>query len=68
MRLLMAAIGGVVVLLAGLVALSVAGPSAAYIAAALAAVYPNLWMNDGLLMAESWRWRGRPRRCGARIA
>ena len=53
MRLLMAAIGGVVVLLAGLVALSVAGPSAAYIAAALAAVYPNLWMNDGLLMAES---------------
>ena len=53
MRLLMAAIGGVVVLLAGLVALSVAGPSAAYIAVALAAVYPNLWMNDGLLMAES---------------
>jgi 4-amino-4-deoxy-L-arabinose transferase-like glycosyltransferase len=53
MRLLVAAIGGVVVLLAGLVALSVAGPGAAYIAAALAAVYPNLWMNDGLLMAES---------------
>jgi 4-amino-4-deoxy-L-arabinose transferase-like glycosyltransferase len=53
MRLLVAAIGGLVVLLAGLVALSVAGPRAAYIAAALAAVYPNLWMNDGLLMSES---------------
>jgi 4-amino-4-deoxy-L-arabinose transferase-like glycosyltransferase len=53
MRLLIAAIGGVVVLLAGLVALSVAGPSAAYIAAVLAAVNPNLWMNDGLLVAES---------------
>ena len=53
MRLVVAAIGGVVVVLVGLVALSLAGPRAAYIAAALAAVYPNLWMNDGLLMSET---------------
>jgi 4-amino-4-deoxy-L-arabinose transferase-like glycosyltransferase len=53
MRLLVAAIGGVVVVLAGLVALHVAGARAAYVAAALAAVYPNLWMNDGLLMSET---------------
>jgi 4-amino-4-deoxy-L-arabinose transferase-like glycosyltransferase len=53
MRLVVAAIGAVVVVLVGLVALSVAGPRTAYIAAALAAVYPNLWMNDGLVMSES---------------
>jgi 4-amino-4-deoxy-L-arabinose transferase-like glycosyltransferase len=53
MRLAVAAVGALVVLLAGLVALSVAGPRVAYIAAGLAAVYPNLWLNDGLLMSES---------------
>jgi 4-amino-4-deoxy-L-arabinose transferase-like glycosyltransferase len=53
MRLVVAAIGAVTVVLVGLVALGVAGARAAYIAAALAAVYPNLWMNDGLLMSES---------------
>jgi 4-amino-4-deoxy-L-arabinose transferase-like glycosyltransferase len=58
MRLLVAAIGGVVVMLAGLVALSVAGPRAAYIAAVLAAIYPNLWMNDGLVLSESFAAAG----------
>jgi 4-amino-4-deoxy-L-arabinose transferase-like glycosyltransferase len=58
MRLLVAAVGALVVLLAGLVALSVAGPRAAYIAAGLAALYPNLWMNDGLLMSESFAAAG----------
>jgi 4-amino-4-deoxy-L-arabinose transferase-like glycosyltransferase len=58
MRLLVAAIGGVVVMFTGLVALSVAGPRAAYIAAVLAAVYPNLWMNDGLLLSESFAAAG----------
>jgi 4-amino-4-deoxy-L-arabinose transferase-like glycosyltransferase len=58
MRLLVAAVGALVVLLAGLVALNVAGPRAAYIAAGLAVIYPNLWMNDGLLMSESFAAAG----------
>jgi hypothetical protein len=58
MRLLVAAVGALVVLLAGLVALNVAGPRAAYIAAGLAVIHPNLWMNDGLLMSESFAAAG----------
>lgn len=58
MRLLVAAVGALVVLLAGLVALSVAGPRVAYVAAGLAALYPNLWMNDGLLLSESFAAAG----------
>jgi hypothetical protein len=58
MRLLVAAVGALVVLLAGLVALSVAGPRVAYVAAVLAALYPNLRMNDGLLMSESFATAG----------
>jgi 4-amino-4-deoxy-L-arabinose transferase-like glycosyltransferase len=58
MRLLVAAVGALVVLLVGLVGLSVAGPRVAYIAAGLAAVYPNLWMNDGLLLSETFAAAG----------
>ncbi|MEY4175744.1 MAG: hypothetical protein RI900_2909 [Actinomycetota bacterium] len=35
------------------IALELVGTSAAAVAAAIAAVYPNLWMNDGLVMSES---------------
>ncbi|MFP3901733.1 MAG: glycosyltransferase family 39 protein [Acidimicrobiia bacterium] len=58
MRLLVAAVGALVVLLAGLVALAVAGPGPAYVAAGVAALYPNLWMNDGLLMSETFAAAG----------
>jgi Dolichyl-phosphate-mannose-protein mannosyltransferase len=43
--------GGVV--LVGLVARRIAGPRAMLIAAFLAAVYPMLWINDGMLISES---------------
>lgn len=58
MRLLVAAVGALVVLLAGLVALAVSGPGVAYVAAGVAALYPNLWMNDGLLMSETFAAAG----------
>jgi 4-amino-4-deoxy-L-arabinose transferase-like glycosyltransferase len=37
----------------GIVARRVAGNRAGLIAAGVAAVYPNLWLNDGLVMSES---------------
>ncbi len=43
--------GGVVLI--GLVARRVAGPRAMVIAALLGAVYPMLWINDGMLISES---------------
>jgi 4-amino-4-deoxy-L-arabinose transferase-like glycosyltransferase len=52
-RLTMAVFGAGVVLLIALVARSVAGNRAALIAAVIAALYPNLWMNDGLIMSET---------------
>jgi 4-amino-4-deoxy-L-arabinose transferase-like glycosyltransferase len=52
-RLTMAAIGGGVVLVIGLVGRSVAGSRAGLLAAGIAAVYPNLWVNDGLVMSET---------------
>lgn len=45
--------GILTVALIGLLGRAVAGPRAGLIAASLAAVYPNLWMNDGLVMSES---------------
>ena len=52
-RLGMAVIGtGVVAAIAAL-AWRLAGPRAAVVAAAVGAVYPNLWMNDGVVMAEA---------------
>lgn len=53
MRFTMAIAGAGTVLLIGLIARGIAGNRAALIAAALAAVYPNLWMHDGLIMSES---------------
>ncbi len=43
-----------VVLLIGLIGREVVGPRAGLIGAGLAAVYPNLWMNDGLVMSETF--------------
>ena len=42
------------VVLIGLIGREVAGPRAGLLAAAIAAVYPNLWMNDGLIMSETF--------------
>jgi 4-amino-4-deoxy-L-arabinose transferase-like glycosyltransferase len=52
-RLTMAVFGAVVVLLIALVGRTVARDRAGLIAAAIAALYPNLWMNDGLVMSET---------------
>lgn len=52
-RLTMTLFGAGVVLLIGLVGRSVAGDRAGLLAAGLAAVYPNLWINDGLVMSET---------------
>jgi 4-amino-4-deoxy-L-arabinose transferase-like glycosyltransferase len=52
-RLTMTVFGAVVVLVIGLVGRTVAGSRAGLLAAAIAAVYPNLWINDGLVMSET---------------
>jgi 4-amino-4-deoxy-L-arabinose transferase-like glycosyltransferase len=52
-RLTMAVIGAGVVLLLGLLGRSVAGDRAGLLAAGIAAVYPNLWINDALVMSET---------------
>jgi 4-amino-4-deoxy-L-arabinose transferase-like glycosyltransferase len=46
-------IGAGAVFVTGLVAREVGGPRAGLIAAAIAAVYPNYWMNDGTGLAET---------------
>jgi 4-amino-4-deoxy-L-arabinose transferase-like glycosyltransferase len=53
MRVTMAALGAGVVVLVALIGVQVAGERAGLIAAGLAAIYPNLWLNDGLVMAET---------------
>ena len=52
-RAVMTVIGLAVVVGVGLLARRVAGWWAGVTAAALAAVYPNLWMNDSLVMSEA---------------
>lgn len=42
-----------VVIVVGLLARRIAGPRVAVVAVVVAALYPNLWMNDGLVMSES---------------
>lgn len=46
-------LGAIAVGFVGLVGRQVAGRRAGLIAAFLAAVYPNLWINDGLILSES---------------
>ncbi|MCB1005521.1 MAG: glycosyltransferase family 39 protein, partial [Acidimicrobiales bacterium] len=51
-RLASCLLGALAVGLVGLVGRQVAGRRAGLLAALLAAVYPNLWINDGLILAE----------------
>jgi 4-amino-4-deoxy-L-arabinose transferase-like glycosyltransferase len=53
MRFTMAFLGCIVVLEVGLIAREIAGDRAGLIAAGLASIYPNLWVNDGLIMSET---------------
>ena len=52
-RYAMCVLGTVSVLVIILAARRMFGPRSALVAGAIAALYPNLWINDGLLMAES---------------
>ncbi|MCU1452362.1 MAG: hypothetical protein JWN46_508 [Acidimicrobiales bacterium] len=77
----MAVFAGVgVVVVAGLLARRVAGTRAGLLAAALVAVYPDLWVIDGILWPEglftlvvgltlvaAYRWIDRPTRTGAAV-
>ena len=53
LRLTMTVFGAAVVLVIGMLGRRVAGDRAGLIAAAIAAVSPNLWINDGLIMSEA---------------
>jgi len=52
-RLIMCAVGAAVIVMVGLLARALAGRAVGITAAVIAAVYPGLWINDGLVMAES---------------
>jgi Dolichyl-phosphate-mannose-protein mannosyltransferase len=52
-RYTMALLGTILVLLIGLLGRAIAGDIVGWLAAALAAIYPNLWVNDGLIMSET---------------
>jgi 4-amino-4-deoxy-L-arabinose transferase-like glycosyltransferase len=52
-RVTMAVLGTLAVVVIGLLARQLAGNRAGWIAAGIAAIYPNLWVNDGLIMSES---------------
>jgi 4-amino-4-deoxy-L-arabinose transferase-like glycosyltransferase len=45
-------LGAGTVVLCGLIGRRLAGPRAGLIAAGIAAIYPNLWLHDGMLMSE----------------
>jgi 4-amino-4-deoxy-L-arabinose transferase-like glycosyltransferase len=53
MRFTMALLGTAVVALIALLGRRVGGERVGLIAAGIAALYPNLWMNDGLIMSET---------------
>jgi 4-amino-4-deoxy-L-arabinose transferase-like glycosyltransferase len=53
MRYFMAALGAGVVLVIGLLGRRVGGNRVGWLAAGIAAVYPYLWVNDGLIMSET---------------
>jgi 4-amino-4-deoxy-L-arabinose transferase-like glycosyltransferase len=52
-RYYMAVLGALLVLLIGLLGRRVGGNRVGLLAALLAAIYPNLWVNDGLIMSET---------------
>lgn len=53
MRFTMVLLGAATIALVGLLARALAGDVAGLVAAGIAAVNPNLWINDGLIMSES---------------
>jgi 4-amino-4-deoxy-L-arabinose transferase-like glycosyltransferase len=53
MRFTMALVGTATVVAIGLLARKLGGDTVGLVAAVLAAIDPNLWMNDGLIMSES---------------
>jgi 4-amino-4-deoxy-L-arabinose transferase-like glycosyltransferase len=53
MRLTFAVLGSGTVVLVGVLGAAVAGRRVGLVAAGIAAVYPFLWINDGVIMAES---------------
>ena len=52
-RFIMCVVGAGVIVMIGLLARQLAGRAVGLTAAGIAAVYPALWINDGLVMAES---------------
>lgn len=52
-RLVMCLLGTVSIMVIGLLGRSIASMRVGLIAAALAAVYPNIWINDGMLLTET---------------
>lgn len=52
-RFTMAVLGTFTVLALGLLGREVSGDRAGWLAAGMGAVYPNLWVNDGLIMSET---------------
>ena len=61
----MTLLGIATVAVIGLVGRRLAGPCVGLVAAAIAAVYPNLWINDSLVMSESLALPARRRRAAA---
>ena len=52
-RVLMAVLGTVSIAVVAYVGRRIGGPTVGLVAAALMALYPNIWINDGMLMAET---------------
>jgi 4-amino-4-deoxy-L-arabinose transferase-like glycosyltransferase len=52
-RYFMAVLGTILVLLIGLLGRRLGGARVGLVAALVAAIYPNLWVNDGLIMSET---------------
>jgi 4-amino-4-deoxy-L-arabinose transferase-like glycosyltransferase len=52
-RLALAVLGVATVVVIGLLGREVAGDRAGLLAAGIAALYPSLWVNDGIIMSES---------------
>jgi 4-amino-4-deoxy-L-arabinose transferase-like glycosyltransferase len=52
-RLTMAVLGAAVVLFVGILGRALAGPRVGLLAAAVAAVYPNMWIPNGIIMSET---------------
>jgi 4-amino-4-deoxy-L-arabinose transferase-like glycosyltransferase len=52
-RVTMSVLGTAAVVVIGSLARRLAGDGAGWIAAGIAAIYPNLWVNDGLIMSET---------------